>query len=113
MNHNFIYKLASNLIDKKSKLDKEQWIDDKNEKEKRIDQKMMELGITNDLTTHLEGLKNTIPWFIDQDKTLKEFWDMNHAYWREDVKIGRKGHDIFLIDWQGNVVQIRMKGLVI
>ena len=106
--------LAQKYYKKIAALNKEDWVDDKAKKEKMLKEVMEERGKMKDLTSQLSDLFGEIlPWFLDIDKNLQEFWDMNHAFWGHDVKIGRKGKDIYLIDWQGNVLQIQLKTKVI
>jgi len=38
----------------------------------------------------LEPLGKVIPWFVNNDQKLKNFWDKYHFNWNSDVKVYRK-----------------------
>jgi hypothetical protein len=104
--------LAQDYYKRIAKLNREDnWISDKKEKEKLIDEEMKRLGLSDLTSKLLDTLGAAIPWFMDaSDKNLNEFWSMNHSYWNEDVKVGRKGSgEIYLVDWQGNSVLLSLK----
>lgn len=100
--------LAQKYYKKISKLEKsDRWEEDSATKNKKLNSILKENGLS-DITDNFPS-PDFIAWFVDSSKELEEFWNMNHAWWRDDTRIGRKGHDIYLVDWIGNVLKFELK----